>query len=181
VLPLLAALVVAVGPTPILVPGKGMGGVTLGMTRPQVEHRLGPGQLPTVGDGQRCMWWQFGGHRVSELFACFAVKTGRVVGMTSGSEGWRIPGTEFRLQTDNNIAPLKAAYGSRLRGPFTKSSGSFMGSDTIYYELPGTFQGRRVDTTFEVLVDGPHRVLIVGAHINYCTQPPVSGSLPCRP
>jgi hypothetical protein len=179
--PLFAAFVLAAAPTPTLLPGVGMGGVTLGMTRAQVEHRLGPGSMPTHDAGATCLWWQFGGHRVNELFACFAAKTGRAVTFTSASEGWRIPGTGFRLQTDDNIGPLKAAYTSRLHGPYTKSTGSFMDPDTIYYELPGTFEGRRVDTTFEVLVDGPDRRLIVGAHINYCTQPPLPGALPCHP
>jgi hypothetical protein len=88
---------------------------------------------------------------------------------SSATIGWRIPGTRFRLQTDQNVRPLRSAYGSRLRGPYTKSSGNFFDSDLVYYELLGTHEGRRVHTTFEVDTDEPERHMIVGVHVAWCS------------
>jgi hypothetical protein len=168
----LAALAVAAAPTPTVVPGHGMAGVSLGMTRAQIERRLGPGQTPTVVVAhQSCLTWEWERPATlpAELITCFDVRTWRAVAFSSATIGWRIPGTRFRLQTDQNIRALKAAYGARLRGPYTKSSGNFFDSDLVYYELLGTYEGRRVHTTFEVDVDEPDRHMIVGAHVGWCS------------
>src|SRR5437867_3082952 len=118
-LPFLAALAVAAAPAPTIVPGHGMAGVSLGMTRAQIERRLGPGQKATVVVAhQSCLTWEWP-PRVTpaELITCFDVRTWRAVAFSSATIGWRIPGTRFRLQTDQNIRALRAAYGSRLHGP----------------------------------------------------------------
>jgi len=136
---------------PTIVPGVGEGGVTLGMTRAQYDRTVGT--LPS----NAINWWnvEFAGDRLVSV-QTFA--------------NWKIAGTGFINQRDQNLAALKRAYGPHLRGPY-QEGGDFLDSPTVFYELMGTLHGRRVHTLFDLDTDEPDRQMIVDTTVSFCDGP----------
>jgi hypothetical protein len=176
------ALSVAASPaTPALertiVPGVGIGGITLGATKAEVNARLGTPMSTGTSDmglfDETRLWGPpipLGG--TQELDVTYAVtRTGATSGAAfiSTPADWMIAGTGVVSHRHGDVAALWRAYGPRLKGPYSIPPPlGETGASQVYYELPGRYRGRRVHTLFRTVSLAKYADEVMWVTVSFC-------------
>jgi len=159
-----------------IVPGVGIGGVTLGTPLPAVHRRLGTPIFTGDGDtyGEYWQWTKTPANLIGPVEAItvdYPYVDGKPGGVTfvSTPGAWMIAGTGIRSYEHGDLAALRRFYGSRLLGPFTDGPPTGKdGSQGLYYELPGRFMGRPVHTVFRTATYPPVADEIQEVTVSFC-------------
>jgi hypothetical protein len=176
------ALGVAASPaTPALertiVPGVGMGGITLSATKAEVNARLGnPRSTGTTAMGLFAETRIWGPPSVlgptQELDVTYALtRTGATAGAAfiSTPADWTMAGTGVVSHRHGDVAALRRAYGARLKGPYSIPPAlGETGASQVYYELPGRYRGHQVHTLFRTVSLAKYADEILWVTVSFC-------------
>jgi hypothetical protein len=170
------------GFTRSIVPGVGMGGVTLGESLTEVHRQLGAGLVFTGdGPGGYGEYWQWDAVRglylpVDALNVDYAYVDGKPgpLSFLATPGGWTISGTNIVPRAHGDLTALRRFYGKRLLGPYIGSPPTGRdGSAGVYYELPGRYLGRAVHTVFETTTYRPLADEILSVVVSFCVATPL--------
>jgi len=166
VLALMPSAADAARPVALIVPGRSIGGVALGMSAAQVRALYGVGARRNDCSDTST--------RVDSVIVCF---DGTLhVSSVETYALWPVRGTRATNQTPGNLALVKAVYGATLRGPYpgqvaTDPISSLIETQTVYWEVRSYIGNRPAHTVFEVPLDNPTTGTFAVVRIELCGSP----------